>query len=91
MTERTLATTIHGRYLLVPPAASGPAPVLIGFHGYAEDAQTQLERLQAIPESNRWLCVSIQALNRFYDRRTNRIVASWMTRQDREFAIADNK
>ena len=90
MTERTLATTIHGRYLLIPPAASGPAPVLIGFHGYAEDAQTQLERLQAIPDSNQWLCVSIQALNRFYDRRTNRIVANWMTRQDREFAIADN-
>jgi predicted esterase len=90
LTERIVATTIHGRYLAIPPAASGPAPLLIGFHGYAEDAETQLERLRAIPESARWLCVSIQALHRFYQRRTDRVVASWMTRQDREWAIADN-
>jgi predicted esterase len=64
--------------------------MLVGFHGYGEDAETQLERLRGIPESARWLCVSIQALHRFYERRTNRVVASWMTRQDRELAIADN-
>jgi predicted esterase len=64
--------------------------MLIGFHGYAEDAEAQLERLRVIPESTRWLSVSIQALHRFYQRRTNRVVASWMTVQDRESAIADN-
>ena len=64
--------------------------MLVGFHGYAEDAGAQLERLRAIPESTRWLCVSIQGLHRFYQRRTDRVVASWMTRQDRELAIADN-
>src|SRR5580704_5052445 len=90
MTERSVAVTVHGRYLAIPPAAAGPAPMLIGFHGYAEDAEAQLERLRAIPESTRWLCVSIQALHRFYQRRTNQVVASWMTRQDRESAIADN-
>jgi predicted esterase len=90
MTERSVAVTVHGRYLAIPPAAAGPAPMLIGFHGYAEDAEAQLERLRAIPESTRWLCVSIQGLHRFYQSRTNRVVASWMTRQDRESAIADN-
>jgi predicted esterase len=64
--------------------------MLIGFHGYGEDAEAQLERLRAIAESTRWLIVSIQGLHRFYQRRTNRVVASWMTRQDRESAIADN-
>jgi hypothetical protein len=59
-------------------------------HGYAEDAETQMERLRLIPESTRWLNVSIQALHRFYQRRTDRVVASWMTRQNRELAIADN-
>jgi predicted esterase len=88
--ERTIAATVHGRYLTIPPATSGPAPILVGFHGYAEDAEVQLERLRAIPESARWLSVSIQALHRFYQRRTNKVVASWMTRQDRELAIADN-
>jgi len=64
--------------------------VLVGFHGYAEDAEAQLERLRAVPESARWLTVSIQALHPFYQRRTDRVVASWMTRQDREWAIIDN-
>ena len=81
---------VHGRYLALPPANSGPAPMLVGFHGYAEDAEAQLERLRAITESRRWLCVSIQALHPFYQRRTSRVVASWMTRQDRELAITDN-
>jgi predicted esterase len=62
----------------------------VGFHGYAEDAETQLLRLREIPGSERWHIVSIQGLHRFYQRRTNQVVASWMTRQDRETAIADN-
>lgn len=64
--------------------------MLVGFHGYGEDADEQLERLRAIPGSSRWLRVSIQGLHRFYERRTDRVVASWMTRQDRELAIIDN-
>lgn len=90
MNERNIATGTHGRYLTIPPALPGPAPMVVGFHGYAENAETQLERLRLIPESHRWLLVSIQALHRFYQRRTNQVVASWMTRQDREAAIADN-
>jgi predicted esterase len=89
--ERTISTTTHGRYLVLPPEhAGGPAPVLVGFHGYAENAGVGLERLRAIPGSESWRVVSIQALNRFYQRHTNEVVASWMTRQDRELAIEDN-
>jgi predicted esterase len=90
VTEQSIAATVHGRYLTIPPTQPGPAPLLVGFHGYAEDAETQLKRLRAIPDSTRWLCVSIQALHRFYQRRTDHVVASWMTRQDREAAIVDN-
>jgi predicted esterase len=64
--------------------------MLVGFHGYAESAETQLERLRAIPGSGGWLIVSIQGLHRFYERRRNEVIANWMTRQDREHAIADN-
>jgi predicted esterase len=88
--ERSIATATHGRYLVEPPASPGPAPVLVGFHGYAEGAETQLARLRAIPGAERWLIVSIQGMHRFYQRRTNEVIASWMTRQDREAAIADN-
>jgi predicted esterase len=88
--ERTIPTTTHGRYLVAAPDERGAAPMLVGFHGYAEGGATQLDRLRAIPGANRWLVVSIQALNRFYQRRTDEVIAGWMTRQDREAAIADN-
>ncbi len=91
MLEHSIATTTHGRYLTVPAASYGDnAPLLVGFHGYAEDAETQLLRLRAIPGSDRWHLLSIQGLHRFYQRRTNQVVAGWMTSQDRELAIADN-
>ena len=90
MTERTIVAATHGRYLVAPPATPGPAPLLVGFHGYAESAETQLARLQSIPGATDWLIVSIQALHRFYQRRSSDVVASWMTRQDRELAMADN-
>ena len=46
--------------------------------------------MRAIPGAARWRLVAIQGLHRFYQRRDNQVVASWMTRQDRELAIADN-
>jgi predicted esterase len=88
--ERTIATGTHGRYLVEPPVSGGGAPVLVGFHGYAEGAEAQLERMRAIPGADRWRLVAIQGLHRFYQRRENQVVASWMTRQDRDLAMADN-
>jgi predicted esterase len=88
--ERTIAAATHGRYLVEPPAVSGPAPLLVGFHGYGEGAEAQLERMRRIPGADRWRLASIQGLHRFYQRRDDRVVASWMTRQDRDLAIADN-
>ena len=86
--ESTIATEVHGRFLVRPQQSSS---VLIGFHGYGESADDQLPRLAAIPGSDDWILVSIQGLYRFYERRTERVVAGWMTtRQDRELAIADN-
>ncbi len=66
--------------------------MLVGFHGYAESDEIQLERLHAVPGSPQWVLVAIQGLHRFYrGRGADRMVAaSWMTRQDRELAIADN-
>jgi predicted esterase len=88
--ERTIPATTHGRYLVLPPASPGPAPVLVGFHGYAELAEAQLERMRAIPGAARWLLISVQGLNRFYQRRSSDVIAGWMTRQQRDLAIQDN-
>src|SRR5262245_19507231 len=87
--EHTIPTQIHGRFLMSAGAGRTP-PLLIGFHGYGETAEEELARLRTIPGSDRWTIVSVQGLHCFYRRRTNEIVASWMTRQNRELAIEDN-
>ena len=88
--SRVMAATSHGRYLLSAPASGAADLVLVGFHGYAEAAEAQLERLSSFPGAERAALVSIQGLHRFYRGRSTDVVASWMTRQDRELAIADN-
>jgi predicted esterase len=86
---RLVAATVHGRYLL-DLSAGRARGLLVGFHGYAEVAETQVERLRAIPGADTWMLASVQALHPFYRGRSNDVVASWMTRLDREHAITDN-
>ena len=90
MIERAAATGTHGRYLVEAPTTPAPWPLLVGFHGYAESADTELERLRLIRQADSWLRVSVQGLHRFYRGRSEDVVAGWMTRQDRALAIADN-
>ena len=87
LTTHSIAATVHGRFLV---REGPPERVLIGFHGYAETAEIHLEQLQKIRGIDRWTVASVQALHPFYTGRTERIVASWMTRLDREQAIEDN-
>jgi predicted esterase len=55
-----------------------------------ENAAIQMARMMEIPGAARWTLASIQGLHRFYRGRSQDVVASWMTREDREAAIADN-
>lgn len=87
---RSIATTTHGRFLVDVPAAMGPHPLLVGFHGYGESAERHLEQLRQIPGIDAWALASVQGLHRFYTSKMGDVVASWMTRQDRHLAIADN-
>ena len=89
MKSYTIPTTTHGRYLVDAPSVAGPWPTLVGFHGYGERGDDMLEALRGVRGERPWLLVSIQALNRFYTKNQD-IVANWMTRDDRELAIADN-
>ena len=86
----TIAATTHGRYLVEPADTPGPAPLLVGFHGYGEHAERHLDELDRIPGSGRWTRVAVQALHRHYSDSRRHVVGSWMTRQDRELAITDN-
>jgi predicted esterase len=87
--ERHIETPVHGRFLLEMPPQADRCPLVVGFHGYGESAERHLQELRRIPGSSRWVLCAVQALHPFYNR-TGDVIASWMTRQDRELAIADN-
>ncbi len=72
VSSRAIAVSTHGRYLVAAPTAAGPWPMLVGFHGYAENAEIQLDRLRAIPGSERWLLVSRPGAAPFLSQRFER-------------------
>ena len=83
--------TVHGRVFIEPDEhAAVSLRTLVGFHGYAQAATDMMTDLRSIPGSDAWARVSIQGLNRFYIRGDALVVSNWMTREDREQAIADN-
>jgi predicted esterase len=84
---RTVETRIHGRYLVDIPEHS--RATLVGFHGYQESSAIHFEVLRRIAAGRVVGLVSVQGLHRFYTR-ANDVVASWMTKEDRDLAIADN-
>jgi predicted esterase len=84
---RTVRTRIHGRYLVDIPEHS--RATLVGFHGYQENSAIHFEVLRRIAAGRAIGLVSVQGLHRFYTR-ANDVVASWMTKEDRDHAIADN-
>lgn len=88
--DRALPATVHGHYWVRPAAGDGPAPLLVGFHGYGETGEGFLASLEGIAGSEAWHVASVQALHLFYTRQGRQVVGSWMTRFDRELAIADN-
>ena len=87
METRTIATQIHGRFLVEVPEHS--RATLVGFHGYQENAALNFEVLKKIAGRRSVGLISVQGLHRFYTR-ANDVVASWMTKEDRDAAIADN-
>jgi dienelactone hydrolase len=89
MEVRTIEAVVHGRVLY---EHRSDRRLLVGFHGYAENAERHILELQKIPGIGEWSVAAIQALHPFYPRRGggDDIVASWMTRLDRELAIAEN-
>lgn len=90
---RHQAVTVTGRYWLRAAKAAGEngrAPLLVGCHGYGESARDHLAQLEQIPGIERWHLAAVEALHPFYKGRTNEVVRSWMTRDDREQAIAEN-
>jgi predicted esterase len=94
MSAREVDTTVveartHGRYSVAAPVGE-PAGILIGCHGYGENGGDHLAELTRIPHAERWALVAVDALHAFYDRKSQRVVRSWMTRDLRAESIEDN-
>ena len=87
MQTRVTTTRTHGRYLIDIPTHS--RATLVGFHGYKESAAIHMDVLRRIAADRAVGLVSVQGLHRFYSK-GGEVVASWMTKEDREHAIADN-
>jgi predicted esterase len=88
--QRSVPTGTHGRVLTEDAADSFSGRLLVIFHGYKQSADDALEEARRIPGvAATWRVVSVQALHRFYSS-GQKVVASWMTRQDRDEAIEDN-
>jgi predicted esterase len=83
-----LEATTHGRIVLDAASETPARGVLVAFHGYGQNAEDAVEDVGRIPGIRSWHIAGVQGLHRFYGRR--KVVASWMTREDRELAIADN-
>jgi len=87
--SRIVPAQTHGRYLVKAPLGPPPHGLLVGFHGYGEGAAQHMDKLQQVPGADRCALVAVQALHLFYTR-GGEVVGSWMTKLDREQAIADN-
>jgi predicted esterase len=86
-----IPTTVHGHCVIeAPDGGAGPCPLIVGFHGYAETAEDHIDALRRLPGIDGWHRCAVQALHPFYRVKTGEVVASWMTRFNRELAIADN-
>jgi predicted esterase len=86
METRTIETTTHGRFHYED---RGAERLLVGFHGYAEHAESNLAEIARIPGIERWSVAAVEALHRFYTR-SGLIVGNWMTSVERDLSIADN-
>jgi predicted esterase len=79
----------HGR-VVVEDAEASSGRLLVTFHGYALSAESALADARQIPGIGAWRIAAVQGLHRFYSQRHESVVASWMTKQDRDVTIADN-
>ena len=85
--ERSISVMTHGRYVTELNSVTQARMLIVGFHGYSENADIHLQRLKDIAIQDAHYC-SIQGLHLFY--RQKQIAASWMCSQNRDAHIVNN-
>jgi predicted esterase len=79
----------HGR-VVIHDAETPSRRLLVMFHGYGLSADSALADARQISGIGAWRIAAVQGLHRFYSQGHQSVVASWMTKEDRDVTIADN-
>ncbi len=89
MVQKNIITPKTARYFLEGNPALDIHTVYIVCHGYGQLASYFIRNFQVL-EADDTLIVAPEGLHRFYwENFSGRVVASWMTKEDRESDIAD--
>jgi predicted esterase len=89
MTGKKIKVTKTARYFMSVEPHTGIENVWFVCHGYAQLANYFLKKFEMIADE-KTLIVAPEGLHRFYwNGFSGRVVASWMTKEDREDDIAD--
>lgn len=89
MNEIKIKTSKTARVYLTNKITENTKEVVIACHGYAQLGEYFIKKFEGISNAHRTVIVP-EALNKFYWNGMNgRVVASWMTKDDRESEIED--
>ena len=89
MIQRNITVAKTARYFLLGETSRSNQTLLIVCHGYAQLADEFLKSFEGLHHDN-LLIVAPEGLHRFYAKgSTEKVVASWMTKEDRENDIRD--
>ena len=85
-----ISTQINGKYLIESNTSDNKFDwLIVGFHGFGELAEKQMERMLLVESLENCLYCSIQALHPIYNKDGSN-GSSWMTPLNREMSIKDN-
>lgn len=89
-TEHHLTIQRHARYRMLGTPGVHIREVWFVLHGYGMLAEYFIRHFRALDDGTR-LIVAPEAFNRFYLELGGRVGATWMTKEDRERDIADQR
>jgi predicted esterase len=90
MTERSITFSFQGRYFKLGEISAQTTHLWFVLHGYGQLAQYFIRKFNALTEGTNHCIIAPEGLSHFYldelqntGRKSNRVGASWMTRENR--------
>ncbi len=90
MPYKHITVSKTARYAIAGTINASTKNIWMTLHGYAQDAENFISQFQPLAEHGDYI-IAPEALSRFYTKGFfGNVGASWMTKEDREYDIADN-